>query len=50
MQQIKVGGKSKLVCPANLAYGERGAPERIKLADTLVFKVELLEIMANPKS
>ncbi len=50
MQQIKVGGKSKLVCPANLAYGERDASERIKLGDTLVFEVELLEIMANPKS
>jgi len=44
LQQIKVGGKSKLVCPANLAYGDRGSPPAIKPGSTLVFEVELLEI------
>jgi FKBP-type peptidyl-prolyl cis-trans isomerase FkpA/FKBP-type peptidyl-prolyl cis-trans isomerase FklB len=45
LQQIKVGGKSRLVCPAALAYGDRGAPPRIRPGATLVFEVELLEIV-----
>jgi FKBP-type peptidyl-prolyl cis-trans isomerase FkpA/FKBP-type peptidyl-prolyl cis-trans isomerase FklB len=44
VQQMKVGGKSRLVCPADAAYGDRGAPPRIKPGATLVFEVELLAI------
>lgn len=44
VQMIKVGGKARLVCPADIAYGDRGSPPRIKPGATLVFEVELLDI------
>jgi FKBP-type peptidyl-prolyl cis-trans isomerase len=44
LQKMKVGGKAKLVCPSSIAYGDRGAPPKIKPGAPLVFEVELLEI------
>jgi FKBP-type peptidyl-prolyl cis-trans isomerase FkpA/FKBP-type peptidyl-prolyl cis-trans isomerase FklB len=45
VQRMKVGEKSRLVCPSSIAYGDRGAPPKIKPGSTLVFEVELLEIV-----
>src|SRR5437867_8435726 len=45
LQKIKVGGKSRLVCPSDIAYGDRGSPPTIKAGESLVFEVELLEIV-----
>jgi FKBP-type peptidyl-prolyl cis-trans isomerase FkpA len=45
VQRMRVGGKSRLVCPAELAYGDRGSLPKIRPGATLVFEVELLEIL-----
>ena len=46
VQRMKVGGKAELVCPPELAYGERGAGGTIPPNSTLRFEIELLAI--NP--
>jgi FKBP-type peptidyl-prolyl cis-trans isomerase FkpA len=43
VQKMKPGGKSQLVCPADLAYGDGGRPG-IPGGATLVFEIELLQI------
>jgi FKBP-type peptidyl-prolyl cis-trans isomerase FkpA len=47
VQKMKVGGKSLLVCPSDLAYGDQGRPG-IPGGAALVFDIELLEIVAPP--
>lgn len=46
VQRMKVGGKARLVCPSDLAYGDQGRPT-IPGGAALVFDVELLEILGT---
>jgi len=45
LQLMPVGSKFKIVLPESLAYGANGAGEIIKPYSTLIFEVELLEIV-----
>ena len=42
--KMKVGGKAKLVCPSEIAYGERGAGGSIPPNSVLNFEIELINI------
>jgi len=46
LQKMKVGEKAQLTCPSEAAYGDQGRPPTIPGGATLVFDVELLEIVA----
>jgi len=47
VQRMKVGGKARLVCPSDVAYGDRGN-EAIPGGAALIFEIELLEIVVAP--
>lgn len=48
VQLMKVGGLTKFVIPSELAYGDAGAPPKIRGGETLVFEVELIGIEKAP--
>lgn len=43
---MKVGGRRRLVIPAHLGYGDRGAGGVIAPGETLIFVVDLVEVRA----
>ena len=45
LQLMPVGSKWKLFIPANLAYGKAGAGQSIEPNSTLIFEVEILDIV-----
>ena len=47
VQRMKVGGKAKLTCPPEIAYGARGAGNAVPPNATLLFEVELLGIQGK---
>jgi FKBP-type peptidyl-prolyl cis-trans isomerase FkpA len=44
VQRMKPGGKARLVCPANIAYGAEGRPPLIPGGATLIFEIALIDV------
>ncbi len=49
LQKMRVGAKWQIFIPADLAYGAQGAGHDIGPNSTLIFDVELIEIVGAPK-
>lgn len=45
LTKVKVGSKVKIGCPSEIAYGDRGIEPTIPGGSTLIFDVELLDII-----
>ncbi len=45
VSKMREGGKAKLICPPEIAYGSRGAGSAVPPNATLTFEVELLKVV-----
>lgn len=54
LQKLKAGSKGKFLCPSSLAYGDEGYPPEVPPGATLIYEVELMEVIRveipNPES
>ena len=50
LQLMKEGTKAMLYIPSDLAYGDMGAGDKIKPNSTLVFEIELVEVVDDKKA
>lgn len=48
LPKLKVGGKAKVVCPSEIAYGEQGRPPTIPGNAVLTFEIELVDVSKAP--
>ncbi len=46
--RLRAGGKARLVCPSEIAYGDQGVPGRVPPGAALAFEVELVEVREPP--
>lgn len=44
LQRMRPGGRARLVCPSEIAYGDRGVPPTLPGGAVVVFEIELLEV------
>lgn len=42
---MRAGGKRRLTCPPNMAYGKKGSPPAIPPNATLVFDIEVRNVL-----
>jgi FKBP-type peptidyl-prolyl cis-trans isomerase len=42
---MRAGGKATLVVPSDIGYGDNGSPPVIPAGATLVFEVELIQVL-----
>jgi FKBP-type peptidyl-prolyl cis-trans isomerase len=45
LPRMKAGERSRITCPAEVAYGDQGSPPLVKPGAALAFEVELLEVL-----
>ncbi len=45
LQLMRVGGKSRILCPSDLAYGDRGSAPKVRPGATVEYDVELLAVV-----
>ena len=45
LQLMKAGGKARIVCPSDLAFGDRGFAPEVKPGAAVIFDLELLDIV-----